>query len=391
MNSLGHSMEIAAQTLFAANATILIVMDFAFLAAWIRQREVVYWRNWIIANLLIAASLVSFMVPTSMPWPWTMAGPLASVLLVAGYGTRWRAIRQFAGRGATWTAPVLFPALAAALLFSLPSLIPYEQAYYISNLAIAVTVGFIIFEIWRDRKDGLTSRIGLILSYSLIGSAFLVRGTEGMIWGHAMTGWVPNDIILMTHLSNAVVHTTSSGAFTLSLAYEKSSSDLRNAALTDKLTGLPNRRAFELQARGLHSKTPCALMIFDIDHFKRVNDEHGHNVGDETLRHCAQSMRGALRKQDFIARIGGEEFAAILHDLTAQDATEIAERVRLHVAACGVKVEDQLLKFTISIGVHFAPDGLKDLDEGLRSADRCLYAAKNAGRNRVEIMSARSV
>ncbi len=158
-------------------------------------------------------------------------------------------------------------------------------------------------------------------------------------------------------------------------------------ARTDALTGLPNRRAFddalELQIAVWRRKNLAfSVMIIDADHFKAINDRHGHPVGDAVLRCLADAIQGSLRKMDLVARVGGEEFAAILPSTPGTDACRAAEHCRLAIAATGFQSDDLRVPLTISVGVAVValPD---DGDALLNRADQALYAAKLAGRNRV--------
>ena len=162
---------------------------------------------------------------------------------------------------------------------------------------------------------------------------------------------------------------------------------LERQALSDALTGLPNRRAFEAEAarRGARAKrsgSAITVGVADIDHFKKINDQHGHATGDEVL--CAMSavIAQAGRATDFVARIGGEEFGLLFPDAMPETARAVAERMRRAVADFPVvTMQGQQLHVTISIGL--APfEGT--LTESLSKADSALYAAKNGGRNRTE-------
>jgi len=170
--------------------------------------------------------------------------------------------------------------------------------------------------------------------------------------------------------------------------------ELGQAALTDVLTGLPNRRAFQKKATRVMAERQgrVALLMLDIDHFKRINDTLGHAAGDEALRALAQILRTALREDDLVARIGGEEFAVLL-TRDAKEAFEVAERLRQTVASNVLRVTDLFghgrdVVVTISLGLAchrpdgYPKEGLADL---LARADRALYAAKGSGRNRVRV------
>lgn len=157
--------------------------------------------------------------------------------------------------------------------------------------------------------------------------------------------------------------------------------DLAVAAGADPLTGLPNRRALAL-AFDQRGNGPCSMALIDIDHFKLINDQNGHVAGDEALKRFASVARNALRKHDFLARIGGEEFAILFRDLCATDAQDICERVRAEVARAVTFHDGQAIRFTISAGVT---DVAPDLDSTLAIADGALYQAKRAGRDRLKL------
>ncbi len=171
---------------------------------------------------------------------------------------------------------------------------------------------------------------------------------------------------------------------------------LKRVGLTDVLTGVNNRRFFDQRLREEISQAqrrsqPLCGLFFDVDHFKKVNDEHGHQAGDAVLREVAAIIRGQLRNSDVLARYGGEEFAVLLVDTTLEKAREIAERIRARIAQTPFCVAgDHRISVTLSVGIAcFQGDDnrLVELDHAgvdlMRRADECLYQAKHSGRNRV--------
>ncbi|MCR5875445.1 PleD family two-component system response regulator [Phenylobacterium sp. J426] len=161
-------------------------------------------------------------------------------------------------------------------------------------------------------------------------------------------------------------------------------------AVTDQLTGLHNRRYMQGQLEALMLRAgvggePVATLVIDIDHFKRINDSFGHDVGDEVLREFAVRLASNVRAVDLPVRHGGEEFVVVMPDTSLDDARRIAERIRLHVAGSPFRVMggDELLSVTISIGVA-ASFGPEDSAQALlKRADEAVYEAKSRGRNRV--------
>jgi diguanylate cyclase (GGDEF)-like protein len=163
----------------------------------------------------------------------------------------------------------------------------------------------------------------------------------------------------------------------------------RHASLTDQLTELPNRRyAMELLqkqwAGAERSGQPMAVVLIDIDFFKKVNDTHGHDVGDVVLKETAKTMRSRVRENEHLCRIGGEEFLVICQDgTTAQHARICAERIRLTVEATVIQHHVFQKSVTLSMGVAERTADMKDPSELLKAADEAVYRAKQGGRNQV--------
>ncbi|MDG4874710.1 GGDEF domain-containing protein [Mesorhizobium sp. WSM4935] len=174
-------------------------------------------------------------------------------------------------------------------------------------------------------------------------------------------------------------------AMTVSLSAR--SQTLEQAALTDGLTGMQNRRYFDDALREyLHEfrriDRPVGLMILDLDHFKQVNDTHGHDVGDEVLRAVATCLRGMTRYHDVVARLGGEEFAVVTPNMDVELLARFAERIRKAIANLSIMSGNVRLKVTTSVGLAVW-DHKESAEDFYRRADRQLYEAKKQGRNRV--------
>ena len=158
-------------------------------------------------------------------------------------------------------------------------------------------------------------------------------------------------------------------------------------ALHDQLTRLPNRRNLNEQLkheyqRTLRSKQPFSVLLADVDYFKRINDDLGHDAGDEVLKVLSKRFKQTIRKQDIVARWGGEEFIFLLPDTNLESAADVAEKVRHISAADPVWQQEQPITVSISIGVaEIHPD--VTVDEAINQADKRLYVAKQNGRNNV--------
>jgi diguanylate cyclase (GGDEF)-like protein len=166
----------------------------------------------------------------------------------------------------------------------------------------------------------------------------------------------------------------------------------------DTKTGLLNASTWEREAtaeiaRAVRTGVPLALALVDIDHFKSVNDTHGHLVGDKALRAVTDALRSQLRAYDLAGRFGGEEFAILLPHAREADALNVAERLRVHIAGLSIPIRDNdesgpYVKVTISVGVAALDSASRELNDMLAAADAALYHAKETGRNKTHVVTA---
>ncbi len=161
----------------------------------------------------------------------------------------------------------------------------------------------------------------------------------------------------------------------------------RYHANIDLLTGIPNRRAYQIRLqqerlRCMRDGKPLCLAVWDIDHFKSINDRFGHQAGDQVLQCVAKQITTRLRRSDFTARIGGEEFASLLPDCDTTDAVRLAEQLRTKIHYCDFDTELGLVQVTLSCGIALLDPNESD-DTLFARADAALYKAKAGGRNRV--------
>ena len=174
-------------------------------------------------------------------------------------------------------------------------------------------------------------------------------------------------------------------AMTAALSHR--SETLQHAALTDPLTGMQNRRYFDealreyLEAFRKVDK-PLGLLIVDLDHFKQINDTHGHDIGDKVLREVGEGLRAITRFHDVLARLGGEEFALVVPNMDEDQLVEFADRIRGAVAQVAVASPRGRIRVTASVGAAVW-NGSENADEFFRRADTQLYEAKRSGRNKV--------
>lgn len=162
---------------------------------------------------------------------------------------------------------------------------------------------------------------------------------------------------------------------------------MQRLALLDALTEIGNRRYVEVRVRAKLEQArrygwPLALALVDVDHFKQVNDVHGHDVGDRVLRTVAKTLEGSARTFDVVGRWGGEEFVVAMTNVTEGDALRITERLRVLVASSGVRLDRGDVRVTVSVGLTCVREG-DTFEDLLRRADQLMYESKCGGRNRV--------
>jgi diguanylate cyclase (GGDEF)-like protein len=210
---------------------------------------------------------------------------------------------------------------------------------------------------------------------------------------HALTGPSPTISVIALIFFMLLFHTVFAAFLLAFLMKERRERHYRRAALVDPLTGIWNRRAFlgyasRRLSKAAINKQAVALIAFDLDHFKIINDGYGHLAGDRMLCSFCNAMTGALRPGDLFGRIGREEFAVLLVDVSAVDAETTAERLRCRFANMETDCGSSRLCATVSAGVATAGQPLPDLESLMLAADRALYRAKKLGRNKVELEKA---
>jgi len=223
---------------------------------------------------------------------------------------------------------------------------------------------------------GITSLLGLQLNHGKHYEFFLALAGSS-----TPLHWKDSDAPVLRTIAEIIA-----GA----IEVKEKEEELFRLATHDDLTGLSNRRSFteELERellRGKRNTQTSAVLMIDLDHFKQVNDTYGHAVGDRVLRHFAKQAKLALREIDTLARIGGEEFAAILPQVDADNALAAAERLRAEIERSVLDIEGLPLPITASIGISLTREADSGYGSILKRADQALYTAKSAGRNCVRL------
>ncbi|MDP3693105.1 diguanylate cyclase [Bradyrhizobium sp.] len=364
-------------------ATMVAAMLGAMLLFFGRQEHIPALNWWGTAYLLGAASVAL----------WTLAaGSLGEVLSLAlnavGFvacGMVWNASRVFHGREPNWPGLVLGAVAWIAAVMTLP---PEASAMRMTIGAgiVAVYAALTAGELWSDRRRAQQKRWPAIVVPVLHGFVLMLPILLGDLF-HAHDASFAGSIWVTVFSIELVLYAVGTVFVIFMLVSERAVTAHKTAASMDPLTGMFNRRGFaEACARVIDREAnagrPVTVMIFDIDHFKSINDRFGHPAGDEILKLFAAVVVNGLRITDLSGRIGGEEFAALL-PCSLEEGVVVAERVREGFEGSGIVDETGPVDTTVSIGVAGGPAGT-ELEVLLAAADTALYQAKRGGRNRVE-------
>src|SRR5690242_541121 len=325
--------------------------------------------------------------------PGTAAIVMANALFAFAYSEMGRAVRVFAGGAARTTRLEM---VLIALLVAVPIVFGFVFPAPRWRLAFGAPV---LAALSLSVARSVLVRDGALRAADYLTGGLFVASTVPMLLRAAVemsAPWI--DIDTARAFSRNLFFLTGSGlpligtiGFLL-MCNDRINDELSRLAMLDPLTGVFNRRTFDERAEAViadavRDARPLSLLAVDIDHFKHVNDEFGHAGGDEALRLVVALMQGTLAEGQILSRIGGEEFAVLLPGADEDDARVIAERLRRHLECSRIDVDGRELCLRISAGVATLGPGLETLSPLLRAADRALYAAKRAGRNRVEASS----
>ena len=357
------------------------VLGLLLIFAWIQERNIRALAWWGAAYLFGASSMALWTAPAPL---FEVPPELAAGLIFIACGMIWNGVRLFHGRQ---VMPIMnfFGAIVWLSVCQFPAMAQGSNARMVFGAAIVASYTFLIaFELGRERRKSLYSRTAAIVVPALHAAIFLMP--------LAMKAWLPANLAaawLGVFALEAMLYAMGTAIIVLLMVKDHHVHIYRNAASTDYLTGLLNRRAFlehALNLCALQAKRnePLTLLIFDLDHFKSINDRFGHAVGDDVLKVFAQVAQSNTRADDIVARLGGEEFAAIL-PASADIACKIANRLRVAFESAGVTVSGHAIGATVSIGVATALPPVTDIDALIARADSALYGAKRGGRNRVHV------
>ncbi|MGO9399727.1 MAG: GGDEF domain-containing protein [Xanthobacteraceae bacterium] len=310
-------------------------------------------------------------------------------LLAVAYGILWSGARKFDGKNvsillALAGVPLWLAACSIGPIYARPE----ARAAVMATIGIGYTL-LAVLELWRGRGDGVW-RWPIIMLLLAHAASIPIHIPVAGAWRHPD----PADVDLLTFMIFEAAFVSICAAYLFGgLVKDRIAAGYERASLTDPLTSVTNRRGFfqmgeRLLMRTRFANQPAALIMFDLDRFKTINDKFGHGTGDDVLVAFCRLATAQLRPNDLFGRIGGEEFASLLPNTTRQDALWLAERVRAAVESASHRVGEHAIRATVSVGVvALSNDASADLAGLLKAADQTLYRAKEAGRNCVEISS----
>jgi diguanylate cyclase (GGDEF)-like protein len=378
----GEPMSFDTSTLYLF-ATMVAGMLGAMLVLFGKQENIPALKWWGAAYLLGASSVAI----------WTIGGaklgePLLLSLHALGFvacGMVWNASRVFRGRKPNLPGLLFGAIIWIGMVLAVPSLNPALRLI-VGAAIVAIYAGLTASELWSERRRTMHKRWPAIVVPVMHGCVLALPILLGsLLRPHDET--FTSSIWVTAFSIELVLYAIGTVFVIFMLVSDRAVTVHKTAASVDPLSGMLNRRGFsEASNRVIERESaagrPVTVMIFDIDHFKSINDRFGHPAGDEILKLFSTVVVSNLRISDLSGRIGGEEFAALLA-CSLDEGVIVAERVREAFEGAGIVCEEGPVDTTVSIGVAGGPAGT-ELEVLLAAADTALYQAKRGGRNRVE-------
>jgi diguanylate cyclase (GGDEF)-like protein len=366
----------------------LLMLAYAYPGA---ERPVI--RTWAVGQLLKGAGIAAILFRGQLPPGIAFAG---NSLVIVGYFVELWAFLGYGGRQSLQRPALLLLATLLLVMNGAAAMTAHgwatKHTATVFSSCMAVLTACSALAMLRSNRPRSTVQMVLVAGNALVATAFLTRA----LLAAASPVWVPDGNMAINQALFAVgyVFSITDGFGFLLLVKEDADRSLLRMATEDGLTGLANRAAFMRRAdecRRLCQRTgqPAAVVMMDVDHFKRINDTFGHAAGDVALAAIGRTLREHLRDVDICGRLGGEEFAMLLPGTSAEAAVHVAERLRHAIADTGFPFEGRVVGLTASFGIA-DPGTAGTLEQALSQADTSLYAAKSEGRNRVAAASDRT-
>lgn len=373
-----QSSSLDLPTLSVVAVCIAGLLGLFLIIDWLQQRNVRALAWWGSAYLIGASSMAFWSTPDPL---FRLPPAVPGALTFLACGMVWNGVRLFQGRRVLPLATFIGAAVWLGI-GQIPGALENGNGPIIGALIVPVYTFFIAMELWRERRRTHYSRAAAIVVPCLHAGIFLVP-----LAMHELLPEGHNGAWLTVFTLETIIYAVGTAFIVMLMVKDHHVHVYRTAASTDHLTGLLNRRALmdnatQLCTRQAKRKEPVAVLMFDLDHFKSINDRFGHALGDSVLRLFGQVVRSSTRAHDLIGRFGGEEFVAIVPG-GVESASKIAERVRSAFEAAGIMVDEHAIGATVSIGTAVSYDAVTSIDALIARADAALYRAKHEGRNRI--------
>jgi len=375
-----QSSSVDLPTLSLVAVCIAGLLGLFLIIDWMQQRNVRALAWWGSAYLIGAASIAL----ASMPAPIIkLPEAVPGALTFLACGMVWNGVRLFQGRRILPLATFIGAGIWLGLA-QIPGVLENGNSQLLGALIVPMYTFFIAIELWRERRRTRYSRAAAVVVPCLHAGIFLVPlAMRALLPAGVNAAW------LTVFTIETILYAVGTAFIVMLMVKDHHVHVYRTAACTDHLTGLLNRRAFMENAATLCAQQakrgePVALLMFDLDYFKQINDSFGHAVGDGVLRIFGQVVRTGTRADDIIGRFGGEEFIAIVPG-GVESASKIADRVRSSFEAAGAMVGTEAVGATVGIGAATSYEAVQSIDALIARADAALYRAKQDGRNRFHI------
>ena len=378
-------MHLDAFTILVAGCTTLILQGALLVFSWLRDRQSP-WLLWWGVPFIIGGAAITFYVQPGWESDFN-AIAYGNASRIVSIGCLWQGLRLFNGRRVS-----LWPLAVAGLGWIGLCLVPgVISSMVLRVMLVSILNGVMCFaaasELMPSRSEDLPSRRPLMLVFLSFALVMNLRVVITPFAPFPMGAAPPDAIWVAGFVLIVFIHTAFAALLFFSLTRERREARQRALALSDPLTGLMNRRAFtdfaEYAARERTTGTGAmALLVLDLDHFKLVNDRHGHDAGDRLLQLFAAVAEANVRPADRLFRMGGEEFCFVLPNAAAAEAGAIAEGIRFGFEMTAVETSHGRARTTVSIGIAVVPQAIP-VEVLLAAADAAVYEAKARGRNRV--------
>lgn len=347
------------------------------------QRAAVLWRQ---GTLMVAMSGAIFAFQDMLPaWIGVI---VANGLLIFGLTTYLHSLRSFFALPSPQWAYLLGVIVTLLLGWFVLVTDRFAVRVALSSALIGTLLFTAALTVHQNRRSDLETSARIMAGILFVSSAVIAARALSAPFMQGANVLVPNAMNILAGLVGAIFPVVGTTAF-LMMCSDRARIRLMRASVTDELTDLPNRRALAefaaTQRAMLSAGRSVALLLFDLDRFKSINDTHGHEAGDRALIHVARILKRLMPANGMAGRFGGEEFLCVLPVTTAGDALALAESIRAELAKSPMQIGPDELLITASFGVSVMESNADALDRALAKADRAMYRAKASGRNRVQL------